>query len=274
MPLSILRKILLGTLFIYLGGEAKSQSFILPNAYAHNDYWHKRPLFDALDNGFTFVEADVYLWHGKLIVAHILPFLSKNRTLEDTYLKPLAGYIADTGKNNPLGAHPLTLMIDIKSKGNQTYAALKVLLNKYQHMLSAYKDGQFIAGKVTIVITGHKPTGIDNDSSDRFVFMDENLKNAGLDSSANIYQVASCKYSSLLKWKGKGTVKEKELAKLKYYVDEAHKNGRKVRLWGSPEKKLVWAKLLKCNVDLINTNRLVSLRKFLVSDKLAVANTN
>ncbi len=274
MPFSILKKILPVIFLISLGGDAAAQSFILPNAYAHNDYWHKRPLFDALDNGFTYVEADVYLWRGKLIVAHILPFLSKNRNLEDTYLKPLAGWVAGSDKNNLANTHPITLMIDIKSRGNETYAALKLLLNKYEHLLSAFKDGKFIPGKVTIVITGHKPTEINNDSSDRFVFMDENLKNAGLDSTVNIYQVASCKYSSLLKWKGKGTIKAQDLTRLKYYVDEAHKNGRKVRLWGSPEKKMVWAELLKCNVDLINTNRLVSLRKFLISDKLAVANTN
>ncbi|MEO6232108.1 MAG: phosphatidylinositol-specific phospholipase C/glycerophosphodiester phosphodiesterase family protein [Ferruginibacter sp.] len=274
MPFSIIRKILICTILIYLGGQAKSQSYILPNAYAHNDYWHKRPLFDALDNGFTYVEADVYLRRGKLIVAHILPFLSKNRTLEDTYLKPLAACVADTSRNDAAGTHPLTLMIDIKSGGNETYTALKVLLSKYQHMLSAYKDGKFIAGRVTIVITGHKPAILNTDSSDRFVFMDENLKKADLDSTANMYRVASCKYSSLLKWKGKGTIRQQDLSRLKYYVAEAHKNGRKVRLWGSPERKMVWAELLKCNVDLINTNRLVSLRKFLVSDKLAVANTN
>lgn len=268
MPFSIVQKIMICTLVIYLGGDAKSQPFTLPNAYSHNDYWHKRPLFDALDNGFTYVEADVYLWRGKLIVAHILPFLSKNRTLEETYLKPLAGCVTDAG------ADPITLIIDIKSRGNETYSALKILLNKYQYMLSAYKDGKFIAGKVTIVISGHKPAAFITDSSDRFVFMDENLKNAGVDSTANVYQLASCKYSSLLKWKGKGTIKEQDVNKLKYYVAEAHKNGRKVRLWGSPEKKMVWAELLKCNVDLINTNRLVSLRKFLLSDKLAVANTN
>ena len=33
----------------------------LPNAHAHNDYEHKRPLFDALDHGFCSVEADVFL---------------------------------------------------------------------------------------------------------------------------------------------------------------------------------------------------------------------
>ena len=46
-----------------------AQPYSLPHAYAHNDYWHKRPLLDALDNGFTHVEADVYLRHSRLVVS-------------------------------------------------------------------------------------------------------------------------------------------------------------------------------------------------------------
>ncbi|NVJ48512.1 MAG: hypothetical protein HWE07_15355, partial [Cytophagia bacterium] len=42
----------------------------LPRAHAHNDYEHERPLFDALENGFTSVEADVYLIDGELYVYH------------------------------------------------------------------------------------------------------------------------------------------------------------------------------------------------------------
>jgi hypothetical protein len=42
----------------------------LPQAHAHNDYEHRRPLLDALSHGFTGVEADIYLVDGKLLVAH------------------------------------------------------------------------------------------------------------------------------------------------------------------------------------------------------------
>ena len=37
-----------------------AQSVPLPNAFAHNDYSHKRPLHDALANGYTNIEADVF----------------------------------------------------------------------------------------------------------------------------------------------------------------------------------------------------------------------
>ena len=41
----------------------------LANAHAHNDYEHDRPLLDALDEGFTSIEADVFLVEGQLLVA-------------------------------------------------------------------------------------------------------------------------------------------------------------------------------------------------------------
>ena len=44
----------------------------LAQAHAHNDYEHPRPLLDALDHGFTSVEADVWLVDGELLVAHDL----------------------------------------------------------------------------------------------------------------------------------------------------------------------------------------------------------
>jgi hypothetical protein len=40
----------------------------LSQAHAHNDYLHKNPLFDALNNGFISVEVDVHLFRGKNIL--------------------------------------------------------------------------------------------------------------------------------------------------------------------------------------------------------------
>jgi len=261
-------------LLVVLAETAVTQTPILPNAYAHNDYCHKRPLLDALENGFTYVEADIYLRNDRLIVAHILPCFKKKRTLEALYLKPLLDYVQSNARDkeeNKINECPLTLMIDIKSDADKTYKALLSMLEKYEPILSCYEDGCTTLRNVTIILTGHKPYDLVKDTNRRFVFMDEDLKKAGTDSSTNLYPIASCKYSHLLKWKGKGVIPEIELQRLEYYVTEAHKNGRKVRLWASPENKVVWSELLKCNVDLINTDKLRRLRKFLLADMQDVA---
>lgn len=268
------KKQLLIVALLAASAMAFSQSYTLPNAFAHNDYRHKRPLLDALDNGFIYVEADVYLRNNQLIVAHILPFLKKKRTLEALYLKPLLDYVQSNDldkEENRINNCPLTLLIDIKSDANKTYTALLILLEKYKSILSGYEDGQTTFRNVTIVLSGHKPYELVKQKDSRYVFMDEDLKKASEDSTNNMFPMASCKYSSVLKWKGKGVIPEIELHKLEYYVTQAHNNGRKVRLWASPENKMVWSELLKCNVDLINTDRLKSLRKFLLANYLELA---
>src|SRR5918996_24410 len=62
----------------------------LERAHAHNDYEHERPLLDALDHGFTSVEADIYLVDGELRVGHDPEDLRPGRTLQSLYLDPLA----------------------------------------------------------------------------------------------------------------------------------------------------------------------------------------
>ena len=61
----------------------------LIHTHAHNDYEHKRPLFDALDHGFCSVEADVFLERDQLLVGHTTQDLQPERTLEKLYLDPL-----------------------------------------------------------------------------------------------------------------------------------------------------------------------------------------
>ncbi len=43
-----------------LAGEAPGGLRPLTRAHAHNDYEHKRPLWDALDRGFGSVGADIW----------------------------------------------------------------------------------------------------------------------------------------------------------------------------------------------------------------------
>lgn len=245
---------------------SRCQTIPLPNAFAHNDYSHTRPLFDALDNGYTNIEADIFLESGELIVAHINPFFKSERTLESLYFKPLYDHI----KNNNGEVYknydaPVILMIDIKTGADNTYKALKPLLEKYKGMLSAYDHGQFIRGAVTVVISGHKPYKMVKEEAKRLAFIDEDLRKSDKDTTAvNVYQMSSCKYSKLLGWNGRGIFPPHEREQLRRYVSMAHRHGKKVRLWASPENNKVWKELLQCGVDLINTDKLVELRNFLI----------
>ncbi len=245
----------------------KSQVITLANGFAHNDYLHKHPLLDAESNGYTHIEADVFLHGNKLVVAHINPYFKGKRTLENLYLEPL---LEQVGKNNGhvyAGSdQPVTLMIDIKSDADKTYAELQQVLEKYRTMLSSYNNGTVSTRAVTIVLSGHKPYNVIKNEQNRLVFIDEDLQKSAEDTAVNnVFTMASCKYSKLLKWKGTGNISKREEQRLCSYVSIAHKNGEQVRLWASPDNQAVWKEMLSCGVDLINTDKLVALKNFLIS---------
>ncbi|MEI9962731.1 MAG: hypothetical protein WDM76_16925 [Limisphaerales bacterium] len=76
---------------------ADNPQLLITQAHAHNDYEHTRPLFDALDNGFCSVEADISLVDGRLLVAHKPSETSPEKTLQRLYLDPLRERVKANG---------------------------------------------------------------------------------------------------------------------------------------------------------------------------------
>ena len=76
----------------------------------------------------------------------------------------------------------------------------------------------------------------------------------------------SASWASLFKWDGTGAMPDDERKTLREFVTKAHKQGRKVRFWATPEKVDVWKELLAADVDLLNTDKLKELEKFLRAD--------
>jgi hypothetical protein len=258
---------LLITGLLFFGFRTTAQPFSLPHAYAHNDYWHKRPLLDALDNGFTHVEADVYLRHSRLVVSHNPPIFRRRHTLDELYFRPLLQrFIQDSAyQQSPMDT--IVLMIDIKSKSGRTIRALNRFLDKYKPILSTYEDGKVTIRNLTLVITGHRRLCSPDNNGPEYLFVDADLKKLDHQREpSDLYLTASCRYSSLISWKGRGEIPPVQQHRLKSLIERAHSIGAKVRLWGSPDNTPVWNFLMRCGVDLINTDKLVNLRNYFVNN--------
>lgn len=245
-----------------------SQDCILKNAHAHNDYKHKHPLTDALNNKFSSIEADIFLINNELIVSHTHPVFKKNKTLENLYLKPLLdSCLKNNGKVYKNCNESIILLIDIKTDANETYKELKKYLEKYQSILSKYENGNIIFNAVTVILTGNKPFDMIQKDTIRNAFIDQSLLSLNKSLESTLCLMASTKYSNVLKWKGKGEIPKEEKEKLILLINQAHKEDKLVRLWASPENKKVWNELLNCGVDLINTDKLEMLGTFLKEQK-------
>jgi hypothetical protein len=235
----------------------------LPNAHAHNDYLHARPLFDALDNGFTSVEADIYVVDGKLLVGHNRDALKPERTLESLYLAPLAERVHQNGGHVYPDTTRFFLLIDIKDDPRLTYGELQKLLAKHADMLTTVQAGKARPGAITIVLTGNRPQIALNDKRVLYAGLDGRLSDLDSQAPPHLMPMISDNWTKHFTWAGVGPMPESERAKLHNIVKKAHASGRVVRFWATPENETVWRELRSAGVDLINTDELGRLAAFL-----------
>jgi hypothetical protein len=236
----------------------------LRQAHAHNDYEHKRPLLDALENGFCSVEADVFLTRGELLVGHTPLDLRPERTLEKLYLDPLRERVkANQGRVYP-GGPTVFLLVDVKTEANATYAALDKVLSRYADMLSVVRAGKLEPKAITVVVSGNIARDAIATQDVRYAAIDGRPPDLDSTAPAHLVPWISARWDSLFRWKGDGPMPEQEREKLKEFVSKAHQHGRLVRFWATPERPAFWEELLSDGVDLLNTDRLPEMRRFLL----------
>jgi len=261
-----------------IGGQRKNRPVPLIRAHAHNDYQHPRPLLDALDHGFCSVEADIHLVHGKLLVAHDRDTVKSGRTLESLYLEPLRRRIRKNGGRVYREGPELTLLIDIKSDTEPTYAVLRQVLKQYSDILTVFRgtgvspvehqgqDAHATETKaVTVIISGNRPRETMAAQPLRYCAMDGRLADLDSDAPVHLVPLISDSWGKVFQWRGSGAMPEGERRKLKRIVEKVHQRGCRVRFWGTPDTPAVWRETRAAGVDLINTDDLPGLQKFLLA---------
>lgn len=235
----------------------------LPQAHAHNDYRHARPLLDALDHGFCSVEADVFLVDGELLVGHSRWELRKQRTFERLYLAPLDRRVksGEGGVYSP--ELPFTLLVDIKTEAEPTYRELEARLARYRHMLTEFTPASTKPGAVTVIVSGNRPTAFMAAQPRRWAAVDGRLSDLDGSTPVSLMPLISDRWPSHFQWNGQGDFPPEEKKKLLGIVRRTHAAGRRLRFWATPDNSAAWNVLAEANVDLINTDDLDGLRKFL-----------
>lgn len=73
----------------------------------------------------------------------------------------------------------------------------------------------------------------------------------------------SLRWHDLFDWDGDGPMPERERAALRALVRRIHDGGRALRFWGTPDSEELWGELLDADVDMLATDDLPRLRRFL-----------
>ncbi|XMA20486.1 hypothetical protein WAI453_013277 [Rhynchosporium graminicola] len=137
--------------------------------HSHNDYWRRVPLFSALRHGCIGVEADVWLYNDDLLVGHNTASLQRSRTFRSLYIDPLVKILENANQktdfhngtsNGVFDVDPeqsLTLLIDVKTDGNETWGwVLKQLEPLRERGWLTFVEGDVVHKRsVTVVGTGN-----------------------------------------------------------------------------------------------------------------------
>lgn len=254
-----------------LDGAARSRQVAattpLPNAHAHADSRHRHPLWDALAAGFTSIEVDVWALRGKMLVGHSVPM--PWRQLHRLYLDPLASLIAERGCVYEGFDQPLQLVLDVKSDADRSRPVIEELLASYEGVVSHWRDGRFVPGEVTVVLSGNLSSAV-YAAPTRWTATDGRVRATGLDTPADMVPLRSDCWTELFSWRGKQPMPRREHELLEAFVADAHARGQRVRFWDTPDRpgrarSTVWSTLLDAGVDLIDTDDLSGLRDFLLA---------
>lgn len=254
-------------LCLSIGSQLNGQVIALPNAHSHNDYDQKQPLKAALAHGFTSVEADVVLINGRLKVAHDLPQKDNPsiRTLDLQYLNPL--YRQYKKNNDQIYDNydgEFYLWIDIKMNPEEVYQLLKQQLYPYRDMLNHYNQGIFHKGKVTVILSGHRPFETLLHDTLQLMTLDGRPDDLKLDYPTSLMPFISERARKVARVGFLEKIDDTAFEHIAEYVRRTHEQGKKTRLWATPEKEEVWEKLLSIGIDLINTDDLSRLQRFLL----------
>jgi alkaline phosphatase len=216
---------------------ALGQDYSSSSIFAHNDYVHPIPFYTAYYEEVGFIEADVFLHHGDLMVAHERHEIDKGRTLEELYVKPLQKKIIQhDGFVYANHTKTLTLMIDLKTEGVTTLAALVKKLKLYPKLLSCKS--------LQITISGNVPDPARWSDYPSFIHFDGRPAVAYTPDQWSRITMISTNFRAYAQWNGKGVLTNFERQKIVSLIDAAHANGKPIRFWAAPDFVNAWITLM------------------------------
>lgn len=243
-----MKNIFLFSLLI-LGIQLNAQNS-LRKAHAHNDYEHSKPFYEAFELGFGSIEADVFAINGELLVAHEIGHAAKNRTLKSLYLYPIEKVLKDDKQGN---FH--LFLIDSKTSADSTMPLLVKALSPLAKLIQKKN--------IKIVVSGNRPEPKNYIQFPSWITFD-GRKDEAVPAFAKdrIYLVSE----SFLKfgfWDGKSPMKPEMKEKLQAFINDVHKEGKKIRFWATPDTLFAYQTLLSLGIDYIGTDHLSALADFL-----------
>lgn len=190
------------------------------------------------------------------MVAHTALEIRPGRTLESLYFDPISGKI-QTNSGNIYSAETsrLTLMIDLKTDGIPTLNAIVDHLKNYPKIISCQS--------LTIAISGNVPDTSHWKNFPDFITFDGRPNKNYSESHLQRVSFISNSFSTYSSWNGKGKIPDADLKKITDVIASVHGQQKKIRFWGAPDVQNAWQTFIQLGVDILGTDKVDELEKFL-----------
>lgn len=224
--------------------------------FSHNDYRSETPFKKAYEGEVGYIEADIFLTGGEILVAHESSELKQTRNLVNMYLQPLVERInQNKGLAYPDSTKSLTLMIDVKTEAIATLDTLIGLLIKFPTLLECRS--------LDIVISGNRPPPDQWPNYPTFIYFDGR---PGVEYPVQAWAKVRLVSESFLKfsvWNGVGKIPDDHRKRLIEIIRSVHLKNKKIRFWAIPDDENSWKQLLELGVDILNTDKPIELVEYL-----------
>jgi alkaline phosphatase len=233
---------------------AQPKKYTAANAHSHNDYEQQHPFYEAWENGFGSIEADIFLHDNKLLVAHTNKELNNNRTLQSLYLNPLKKALEKNGFPYADKNKELQLLIDTKTDSLKTLDKMIEVLKGYPAIINC--------NKIKITISGNRPPPEKFIAYPSYIYFDGVLsKDYSAEALSKIIMLSD-DFKTYSLWNGKDSIPKKDWKTLAASIAKAHQLKKKVRFWDAPDNENSWQTVMHLRVDFINTDRIKELAQF------------
>jgi hypothetical protein len=149
----------------------------------------------------------------------------------------------------------LTLLVDFKGDPEKSTSLLEQALTPLLPYLSRVtKSGEFRRGQVTVLISGNRPSDelllrrhTAKHSGNRYLFLDGRMCDISSQSDTTLVPMVSIPWRilNLARSIGQGE------AYMRHLANQAHQQGKLLRVWGAPNNEQVWRQMVRGNVDLL-----------------------
>jgi alkaline phosphatase len=243
-------------LLICVAAAGQPTAYTVGNLHSHNDYEKPFPYWEAYNQGYGSIEADIFLKGDDLIIAHDTVQLKMGRTLDSFYLQPLQQCIIKN-KGYPFAdkKKSLQLLIDIKTDSSATLQRLVKKLKAYPLIIRC--------AAVKIVITGNRPAISAFTDYPAYIYFDGELPVDYPPKALKKIEMLSDNFRKYTWWNGTDTIPVSERKIIETLITKAHGLHKKLRFWNAPDIINSWNFFMKLGVDYINTDHITGAATFL-----------